>query len=174
MKRFLRILIYLVVLNIIIYLSYTAIVWFNKIQTKNLFNKYSHNSSIYCYWTDSMMIEQTYFIKDLKDSSAIVDYYDYKSNMRYNKSYADKFYMNSLSPLTKVFKIEEKGNLVKIIHFKTNCWGHCIGYVDKRVVNLVPPDSTYLNFNVFVKTDDNDNQSKWFYDRNYGIQCLFQ
>jgi len=123
-------------------------------RARALFGQVKNHDKVYVYETYFGALNAVMYVVDLKDTSALIDYY--AKVEKHDTSAVINFEINfmrlTLHEPIYVSKYFNKGsNIMQIVDFDNHCWGYVEGYIYKPTSHIsAPPDSLIKQYEEFV------------------------
>ena len=166
----------IVVIGISYNVVWFVVVYFAKRHAKNLYHEVQSHERVYVYESFSRALNNVIYIDDLKDSNAIINFYDCDAKGIDTTVGVDVFSTMPLTTVEPLYVLKDCGpgsRMVEVISFDTSCWGYIKGYVYKATTHThPPPDSLIKKENEFMKRPNPYNKNTVHKHANpYGFYC---
>ncbi len=130
--------------------------------TKSLFKEVQNNNKVYVYETYFHALNAPFYVEDLKDTAALVTYYQRLAKLDTATNYINfplKMNMTLYEPIYVYKSFGQGSNIIQLIDFNKKCWGYFEGYYYKPTTHAAAPsDSLVKEKEAFIAKYNSDKR----------------
>jgi len=145
MNRVTKIFVVAASINITAFLGMFIYAQVAKYYTKALFKEVYGHDKLFVYETYSMALNAAFYVEDMKDTSALIVYYQRLAKLDTGANYINfplKASITLYEPIYVYKRFGKGSNIVQLIDFNKKCWGYFKAYYYVPTTHIAaPPDS---------------------------------